>query len=157
MDESRVERIAGLMNPLRMRRDYGYEDLQERIDETLSQQERVARRLFAASGDCYEANGRKFMSEAIFPGSDKGMVLVHGEVTGQGPIEGIKYGHCWIEDGGTVIDVSNGRNIRMDKGTYYMLGQIGDNVIRYKPEKFRKMVLKYEHWGPWELKTESGM
>jgi len=119
---------------------------------------RVARRARAATGgDCYEANGRLFMEEALFPGSKTGMVLVHGEVTGQGPLEGVKYGHCWIEEGGTVIDVSNGRNIKMPKKVYYALGRIGDNLHRYKPEQVRKKILTSKHWGPWDLQTSTGL
>jgi hypothetical protein len=109
-----------------------------------------------ATGDCFEAAGRYMMEHAIFPGGKPHLVLVHGEVTGQGPIEGLKYGHAWIEDGGTVIDVSMGRNIRMPKREYYSIGRIGKNVHRYTAEQFRKKVLKHEHWGPWDLKTESG-
>lgn len=111
----------------------------------------------AASGDCYDANGALFVEEALFPGDDKSLILVHGEVTGQGPIAGLKYGHCWIEDGGSVIDVSNGRNIRMPKAKYYAMGQIGKNVHKYKPEEVRKKILQHQHWGPWDLKTESGL
>ncbi len=85
------------------------------------------------------------------------MRLVHGEVTGQGPIEGVKYGHAWVEDGGTVIDVSNGRDIRMSKAAYYALGGIGDNVHKYNLAQFRRKVSKFGHWGPWDLKTESGL
>lgn len=117
---------------------------------------RVAERVFTASlGDCYEANGKLFMNKAILGGES--MKLVHGEVTGQGPLEGVQYGHCWIEDGGTVIDVSNGRDLKIPKAIYYMLGDIGDNVYKYNDKEFRKKVLKSGHWGPWDLKTSTGL
>jgi len=118
----------------------------------------IATELMAATGgDCYDANGELFVDMAFGKGAGSGLRLVHGEVTGQGPLDGVKYGHCWIEDGNTVIDVSNGRNLRMPKKLYYALGRIGDNVIRYTVEQFRKRVLKYKHWGPWDLKTATGL
>ena len=111
------------------------------------------------AGDCYEANGRYFMNQAVSPGSDKGMRLVHGEVTGQGSLSGVNYGHAWIEDGNTVLDKSNGRNVRMPKDVYYALGQIdrNDNIHVYKPEEFRRKVMQHEHWGPWDLRTSTGL
>jgi len=120
--------------------------------------QRMAMNLVSGGGgDCYNANGGLFMEEALFPGDKKTMRLVHGEVTGQGSLDGVKYGHCWIEDGGTVIDVSNGRSIKMPKKAYYALGGISDNVHRYTPEQFRKKLLKHKHWGPWDLKTSTGL
>jgi hypothetical protein len=119
----------------------------------------AARWLTAAEGDCYEANGKYFMQHAVFPGREKHLRLVHGEVAGQGPMAGVQYGHAWVEDGSTVIDVSNGKNLRLPKKVYYALGQIDkiDNLHVYTPEQFRKKVLQYEHWGPWDLKTSSGL
>jgi hypothetical protein len=111
----------------------------------------------AALGDCYEAAGNYIVAHALFPGKEKGLVLVHGEVTGQGPLEGVKYGHAWVEKGGLVIDTSNGRSLRMPKAAYYALGRIGDNLHRYTPEQMRREILRHEHWGPWDLVTSSGL
>ncbi len=105
-------------------------------------------------GNCYEAAGRYMMSHSSKKGS---LRLVHGEVTGQGALEGVKYGHAWVEDGNNVIDVSNGRDIRMPKAIYYALGQIRDNVHRYTPQEFTDKIMKHEHWGPWDLKTSTGL
>lgn len=113
-------------------------------------------RLRTAAGDCYEANGRLFMDMAVIRG-DESLRLVHGEVTGQGPLEGVKYGHAWIEDRGTVIDHSDGRSIEMPKDLYYKIGRIADNVHKYNVKQFRKKVLQTGHWGPWDLKTSTGM
>ena len=123
---------------------------------TMPRDMRIAISVIAGSGDCYEANGRLFMDEAVM-GGNSSMKLVHGEVTGQGPLDGVKYGHCWIEQGGNVIDVSNDRTLKMPKKMYYAIGQIGDNVHKYTPDKFKKKVLQYEHWGPWDLKTSTGL
>jgi len=109
-----------------------------------------------AGGDCYSENGRRFMDMSILNGNDD-IRLVHGEVVGQGPIEGVHYGHCWIEEGDNVIDYSNSREVRMPKHLYYTLGNIGDNVWTYDKQAFRKKVMEHEHWGPWDLITSSGM
>jgi hypothetical protein len=87
------------------------------------------------------------------------LVLVHGEVAGQGPLEGITYGHAWVLDGGTVIDRSNGRNLRIPKVVYYALGGIDHigNLHEYTWDEARALILKFEHWGPWDLKTRSGL
>lgn len=116
-------------------------------------------RIGRGMGDCYEANGRYFVNHAVFPGQDKNLRLVHGEVSGQGPLEGVNYGHAWVEDGNTVIDVSNGRSLRMPKNAYYALGNIKDNgnLHVYKPEDVRRKMLQHEHWGPWDLRTSTGL
>jgi hypothetical protein len=53
--------------------------------------------------------------------SNPNLVMVHGEVSGQGQISGIRYGHAWIEDGDMVIDNSNNRNLKIPKMIYYSL------------------------------------
>jgi len=86
-------------------------------------------------------------------------ILVHGEVMGQGPIEGTPFGHAWVLDGSTVIDKSNGRDVTMPVPIYYMIGQIDriDNIIEYSWEEARTKILDSGHWGPWDLETESGL
>ncbi len=117
-----------------------------------------AGRVAAGLGDCYEANGKYFMEHSMGGGRGN-MRLVHGEVTGQGSLAGVNYGHAWVEDGNTVIDVSNGRTIRMPKAVYYALGNIewNDNIHKYKVDEFRRRVLDHEHWGPWDLRTSTGL
>ena len=112
--------------------------------------------LKTAGGDCFSKNGKIFMDMALFGGRNN-LILVHGEVTGQGRLEGVNYGHCWIEDGDYIIDESNGRNIRMPKTDYYKLGRIGDNVVKYDVKEFRRKVLEHEHWRSWDLQTSSGL
>ena len=124
-----------------------------------------------ANGDCYEAAGKYMMTKCQFGGNCDNLTLVHGEVSGQGPLTGIRYGHAWVEDGDTVIDKSNGRDLRMPKAFYYAIGQIsretfdedgynpvgGQNVHRYSWPEAREKIVGYEHWGPWDLVTESGL
>ena len=107
-------------------------------------------------GDCYEAAGKYLMDECLFSGKGCALLLVHAEVTGQGQIQDLKHGHAFVLDGDTVIDKSNGRDVQMPKAAYYALGQIGDNLHEYTYEEFRRKILEYEHWGPWDLKTETG-
>lgn len=108
-----------------------------------------------AKGDCFEIAGKYMMDQCLFNRGCK-LVLVHAEVTGQGPINGLKYGHAFVLDGDMVIDKSNGRDIKMPKAIYYSIGNIGDNIHEYSFEEFRNNILENETWGPWDLKTESG-
>lgn len=113
-----------------------------------------------STGDCYEAAGQYLMKNGLFGDSpDRGLILVHGEVAGQGPLEGTTFGHAWVLDGDTVIDRSNGRNLRMPRMLYYTIGgieQIG-NYHEYTVEQAREKMLRYQHYGPWDLKTRSGL
>jgi len=107
------------------------------------------------SGNCYETAGN-YMVERCALGRSCKLTLVHAEVTGQGPLDGLKYGHAFILDGDIVIDKSNGLNIEMPKQVYYLIGGIGANVYEYSFEDFRQKIMEYKHWGPWDLETESG-
>jgi len=100
-------------------------------------------------GDCYRAAGTYIVDNAFGKNGDKSLVLVHGEVTGQGPIEGVKYGHAWVEKGGMVIDKSNDRDIKMPKALYYALGNI-KKTVRYTSEEVLDKITTTEHWGPWD-------
>ena len=103
------------------------------------------------NGDCYQAAA----NIVVDLDEDTDLILVHGIVTGQGPIEGVEYGHAWVEDGGMVIDKSNGRDITMPKAMYYGLGNIHKrNTIRYTREEAVKKMLDSGHYGPWDLKSE---
>lgn len=108
-------------------------------------------------GDCYEAALHYIMDHCLGMGvkePNHNLRLVHGEVAGQGPMAGTTFGHAWIEDGDTVIDQSNGRDIVMPKELYYALGKIGElgNTHVYTPEEARDKCLKHEVYGPWDLK-----
>ena len=110
-----------------------------------------------ATGDCYEAAGKYMMDNCMMGGCD--FVLVHAEVAGQGHLQGITYGHAFVLDGDTIIDVSNGRNLKLPKAVYYALGQVDNigNIHEYTWEEARRLIVDFEHWGPWELKTASGL
>lgn len=112
----------------------------------------------AARGDCYEAAG-KYMFENCLMDPQCGLRVVHGEVAGQGPLEGVTFGHAWVLDGDTVIDRSNGRSLRMTKVVYYALGSIEriGNLHTYTWDEAKKKMLQFGHYGPWDLKTRSGL
>ncbi|NIO36732.1 hypothetical protein GTO27_03410 [Candidatus Bathyarchaeota archaeon] len=97
------------------------------------------------SGDCYEVAGRIIISAdwkvPIF--------LCHGTVTGQGKVEGVKFGHAWLELKGIVIDFSNKKREIMPKEKYYKIGKI-ENVKRYNKIEALRMFSKYKHFGGWE-------
>ena len=95
------------------------------------------------NGNCYQSAG------TLIADMPDDALLCHGTVTGQGPVEGIKFGHAWIEINDIVIDKSNGNNICMDKERYYSIGKI-KNVRRYSKSTALKNLLKYETFGPWK-------
>jgi hypothetical protein len=105
----------------------------------------------AGLGDCYEAAGNLILP--MFGDKHKNYTLVHGMVNGQGQLQGIRYGHAWVEDdSGNVLDHSNRRKIKMDAKVYYAIGGIEkSNNIYYTQEEARKWILKSKHWGPWEM------
>jgi hypothetical protein len=114
-----------------------------------------------ATGDCYEANGRYFIEQTWLKGiTESSLTLVHGEVTGGGgQVLGINYGHAWLLDGNTVLDFSNGRNLRVPKAVYYRAGNVweNDNWIEYTPREAAENMLDYGVWGPWDLHTSTGL
>mgnify|MGYP003291584954 FL=1 len=88
--------------------------------------------------------------------SNKNLRLCHGLVTGQGPIKGIKYNHCWCEDTrtGNVIDNTMPeffRNAPIE--VYYHIGKIDpDDVFKYDRNQVRQKAIEFRTYGPWEKK-----
>jgi hypothetical protein len=85
------------------------------------------------------------------------LTLVHAEITGQGPIEGMKLGHAWVEtDSGWVIDCSNGNDIVMRRDQYYRVARVTrSKVHRYTAEETVKNMLKFGNYGPWDLEVDA--
>ena len=106
-----------------------------------------------SSGDCYEANGRYVLNNTLF-GDDDSLVLCHGAPILQ--TDGKPFGHCWIEKGNMVLDFSNGRNIKIDKNIYYIIGKIPapgyKKIYKYTFKEMQKKIASTGHWGPWDLK-----
>jgi 8-oxo-dGTP pyrophosphatase MutT (NUDIX family) len=110
-------------------------------------------------GDCYMIAAKllienNYTKKISFIGTP---YLVHGEVTGQGVIEGVKYGHAWVEDDVFVYDYSNGRELAIPKDLYYRIGQIVKKKGKYQKytrEQARKKMLSSGHYGCWDLDTK---
>ena len=90
-------------------------------------------------GDCYEAAGKLILYDR---GKMENAKLVHGMVNGQGPLNGVRYGHAWVELDDIVFDYSNGRKLEIPKRVYYHVGQIKENDnIYYTQEETRRWIL----------------
>lgn len=113
-----------------------------------------------ALGDCYEAAVNFVMDKCMFSG-DCPYTIVHAEVAGQGPLEGTNFGHAYVVDKstGNVIDRSNGRSVTMPREVYEMLGSVSQigNFHEYSWREARRKMIEYEHYGPWDLETSTGL
>lgn len=99
-------------------------------------------------GDCYPAGGRLIMQ---YFGQDE-YKLVHGMVNGQGALQGMRYGHCWVESESRVLDHSNGRKLDIQKAVYYAMGRIDpDECLYYTASEATKFMADKGTWGPWEM------
>lgn len=90
---------------------------------------------------CYE-NAYKYLLR-----NNKKAILCHGIVTGFGEIEGIEYGHAWIEYDGMSRDCTLNKEI--PSIIYRKVGR-ARNVIEYTLEEANEMVLKSGIFGPWD-------
>ncbi|WP_342632770.1 hypothetical protein [Marinobacter alkaliphilus] len=81
--------------------------------------------------------------------------LVHGIVSGQGKLSGLRFTHAWVEgldDNGVkyVVDASNGREVALPSDLYYLIGKISPSeCVRFTPEQARRHLLDAGHYGPW--------
>jgi len=112
-------------------------------------------------GDCFEsAVGVMMERHRNDPEAEGGYILVHGWPIGQGPIEGIKHAHAWVEFKDAcgmrwVWDKSNGRDIDMPAALYYKIGSIDENECRrYTFEEMTVALLDNGTYGPWENAVE---
>jgi hypothetical protein len=123
----------------------------------------------SGDGDCFEV-GLHFI-HSIPRGEEDRYKLCHGVPEGQGPIEGVRFDHCWIERTDplpetmtpeqramfeqyemniTVIDKSNGNDVEMPRLLYYQLGSINPrDVRRYTPDEARREAVRTGVYGPW--------
>jgi hypothetical protein len=95
-------------------------------------------------GDCYPTAFHLVVDER------PDALVVHGEVDGQGPAFGERFGHAWVEDGDTVLDYSNGLAVEMDRDRYYEVGGIDEaEVYRYDRREAMVEALRTGVYGPW--------
>ena len=82
--------------------------------------------------------------------------VCHGIAVGQGPIEGKRIGHAWVEwfvrPGETVVIdwAKPEQRVQMRRADYYRIGQIvGEKVVRYRVEEAIGLAERTGHCGPW--------
>jgi hypothetical protein len=82
--------------------------------------------------------------------------LAHGIVCGQGPLEGYRFTHAWVEGVSEkgipmVVDCSNGREVVMPQGLYYLIGGIDEEEVqRYTDDQARERLIERATYGPWD-------
>jgi len=96
-------------------------------------------------GDCYQCAGRYVWD------NPETHTLVHANVTGQGPIKGVRYGHAFTEyqdDNGITMVYDPSADVTLPADFYYSLGQINpDEVKRYSHEEMNKKLAETGDWG----------
>lgn len=116
-----------------------------------------------AKGNCYQAAADLLMHSTLLLGKKKMKYigkpyLVHAEVSGKGPLEGIRFGHAWVEDDEFVYDFSNKIERVVPKELYYLLGQVETDdpkkYRRYNTEQAREKLLSTMHYGCWDIETQ---
>ena len=117
-----------------------------------------------ATGDCYEAAANLFLVMCEYGRNEENVQnlrLVHAEVEGQGPVDGVRFGHAFVllVDEDRVLDFSNGRKVFMSREKYYRLGKIDEinNLKEYNFDEAYRFLVECETYGPWDLVTSSGL
>jgi hypothetical protein len=115
-------------------------------------------------GDCYVVAGRIALNNRLPNVKTREFVgepyVIHAQVTGQGALAGLKYGHAWVEDDIYVYDYSNGRELKIPKEVYYKLGQVIEQqpiYFKYTFGEAKRKMAETGHFGSWDLITESGL
>lgn len=123
-----------------------------RLDRSTPAWERVTREIRAQGpGNCYQAAVTLAMNARAL--GLENVSVVQGTLMGQGPLEGVRFGHSWVEadapDGATriVLDYSSGNSLVMDRDTYRFLQQARD-VHEYSLGEARSLAANGDY-GPW--------
>lgn len=116
----------------------------------------MAKRKRKATGDCFEANLNLLLDMKV---TAPDAVLVHAEVAGQGPLEGVRFAHAFVQAGDTVYDNTNGRGVVLPAVLYRAIGNVDwiGNYHTYTVDEAVAKMLEHGHYGPWELVTSSGL
>ena len=109
-------------------------------------------------GDCYVIAGQLALEIKNKNIDYKGTpYLVHAEVK-HSQIEGLRYGHAFIEDDENVYDFSNNREIIMPKQLYYYFGDINPRdkkkYRKYTFKEAREKMLSTGHYGCWDIEVD---
>jgi hypothetical protein len=123
-----------------------------RLDRSTPAWDRVTREIRAQGlGNCYHAAVTLAMNARAL--GLENVSVVQGTLLGQGPLEGVRFGHSWVEadvPGGTtriVLDYSSGNSLVMDRDTYRFLQQARD-VHEYGVGDARSLAAGSDY-GPW--------
>lgn len=109
-------------------------------------------------GDCYAAANRFCLTRSRDENAPV-YEVVHGEVAGQGDLQGTRFGHAWVEHDEVVgdhtvrmvTDRSNRKDVTLPADFYYQLGEIDpDTVKRYSVEDVARYSARSGHHGPWD-------
>jgi hypothetical protein len=111
-------------------------------------------------GDCYLVAGQLALEIKNKDIDYKGIpYLVHAEVK-HSAIEGLRYGHAFIEDDENVYDFSNNREIIMPKQLYYYFGDINPRdkkkYRKYTFKEAREKMLSTGNYGCWDIEVDYG-
>ena len=102
------------------------------------------------NGDCFQVAAQTVMKHPEWK-------LVHAVVHGQGPLEGVEYTHAFALDEKRDVVIDNtqkNKDLReLPAALYWYLGKI-EIYKEYTHEEMLKMLLKHEHWGPWDKKFD---
>jgi hypothetical protein len=113
-----------------------------------------------ATGNCYEAALQTLM-RLCGEGDQSHYRLVHAEIIGQGPIEGVRHGHAFVVDVVREIayDESNGRNVCWPTPVYAAISRIHEvgNWHIYTFKEASRRALETGVYGPWDLETSTGL
>ena len=109
-------------------------------------------------GDCYVVAGQLALEIKNKKIDYKGTpYLVHAEVR-HSQIEGLRYGHAFIEDDENVYDFSNNREIIMPKQLYYYFGDINPRdkkkYRKYTFKEAKEKMLSTGHYGCWDIEVD---
>lgn len=109
-------------------------------------------------GDCFSVAWR-----IVFDSDDPTVRLVHAVVTGQGPIDGVRYDHAWVErieaiDASSLgvgevglpvaVDRSSGKDVELPAALYRTVAA-ADDIHEYTRDEAMVLALSTGHYGPW--------
>jgi len=105
----------------------------------------------SSGGSCY-----KLALEHVL--NHKDATLVHGIVTGQCEIEGVRYGHAWVEFRHNGLDIVFDPSIdkAFPKDLYYSIGEI-EYTKRYTLDEALLILTEQQHYGPWDNKIKKSV
>jgi hypothetical protein len=114
-------------------------------------------------GDCFTDSYNYMYMNGVIKGQ-RHLQLVHALIRPiMGSLEGVEFGHAWIEDGDKVIDTARENQV-IDRQTFYMLGGLinlptsrdsgtsikEDKIKRYSVEDAEKLASEHQMYGPWD-------